>query len=191
MPVDAAEGQTTAHALLDAALAVVGEQGIRGATTRLIAQRAGVNEVTLFRKFGSKSSLIKEAMVSRLGAFERDAVVYSGDVEADLIRLADHYSRALQTIGPAVRVLFTEVPYDAEFAEGLGEARRVFAAIGALLVRYQSEGVLREEVPEAMAQAFLGPMLLPHITPIGEGAGATPFDARTHVSRFLFGRAGR
>ena len=47
--------EPTATALLDAALLVIGERGVKGATTRLIAERAGVNEVTLFRKFGTKT----------------------------------------------------------------------------------------------------------------------------------------
>lgn len=41
---------------------VFSEAGWRGATTRRIAQVAGVSEVTLFRQFGSKESLIHEAM---------------------------------------------------------------------------------------------------------------------------------
>ena len=48
--------------LLQAALKVFAESGTRGATTRRIAQEAGVNEVTLFRHFGSKDALIREAL---------------------------------------------------------------------------------------------------------------------------------
>lgn len=52
--------------LLDAALRVFGEHGYRGATTRRIADEAGVNEVTIFRQFGSKDALIHEAIRSRV-----------------------------------------------------------------------------------------------------------------------------
>jgi AcrR family transcriptional regulator len=48
--------------LLDAAARAYGEFGFRGATTRRIADLAGVNEVTLFRLFGSKSALLNEAI---------------------------------------------------------------------------------------------------------------------------------
>ena len=48
--------------ILSAAVRVYGQHGFRGATTRLIAQEADVNEVTLFRTFGSKEALIEEAI---------------------------------------------------------------------------------------------------------------------------------
>jgi AcrR family transcriptional regulator len=49
--------------ILDAALDVYGRMGFRGATTRMIAEEAGVNEVTIFRQFGSKSALIEAAVI--------------------------------------------------------------------------------------------------------------------------------
>ncbi len=48
--------------ILDAAARVYAEFGFRGATTRRIATAAGVNEVTLFRAFGSKEALIEAAL---------------------------------------------------------------------------------------------------------------------------------
>jgi AcrR family transcriptional regulator len=56
--------------LLNAALEVFQEAGSRGATTRRIAQAAGVNEITLFRHFGSKSALMHEALRSAMGRVE-------------------------------------------------------------------------------------------------------------------------
>jgi AcrR family transcriptional regulator len=53
--------------LLAAAAQVYAESGYRGATTRRIAQVAGVNEITLFRHFGSKEALLHEA-IARAGA---------------------------------------------------------------------------------------------------------------------------
>ena len=46
--------------ILEAAARVYALHGYRGATTRLIANEAGVNEVTLFRTFGSKDALFEE-----------------------------------------------------------------------------------------------------------------------------------
>ena len=54
--------------ILEAAARVYAEFGYRGATTRRIATAAGVNEVTLFRTFGSKAALIDEAVRSSAAA---------------------------------------------------------------------------------------------------------------------------
>jgi AcrR family transcriptional regulator len=48
--------------LIEAAARLYAEAGYRGATTRRIAVEAGVNEITLFRHFGSKDALIREAI---------------------------------------------------------------------------------------------------------------------------------
>lgn len=47
------EGDPIQRRLFQAALELLAERGYRGATTREIARRAGVSEVTLFRRFGS------------------------------------------------------------------------------------------------------------------------------------------
>lgn len=54
--------------ILEAAGRVYAKHGFRGATTRLIAAEAGVNEVTLFRTFGSKGALL-EAVLEQRDAF--------------------------------------------------------------------------------------------------------------------------
>ena len=48
--------------ILDAAARIYAKHGFRGATTRLIAIEAGVNEVTLFRTFGSKGALLEAVL---------------------------------------------------------------------------------------------------------------------------------
>ena len=53
---------TVRDELLSAAARVYAEAGYRGATTRRIALAAGVNEITLFRHFGSKDTLLREAL---------------------------------------------------------------------------------------------------------------------------------
>jgi AcrR family transcriptional regulator len=66
--------------ILEAAARVYAKHGFRGATTRLIAIEAGVNEVTLFRLFGSKAQLfdallherLRSAAVSQLPEVPRD-----------------------------------------------------------------------------------------------------------------------
>ncbi|MBM3907222.1 MAG: TetR/AcrR family transcriptional regulator [Gemmatimonadetes bacterium] len=75
--------------ILDAAAKVFAEHGFRGATTRLIAEAADVNEVTLFRLFGSKDVLLGEAIRTRV--YEREVSPLPetpGDARAELIAWA-------------------------------------------------------------------------------------------------------
>ena len=51
--------------ILEAAGRVYAKHGFRGATTRLIATEAGVNEVTLFRTFGSKGALMQAVLMQQ------------------------------------------------------------------------------------------------------------------------------
>jgi AcrR family transcriptional regulator len=64
--------------ILAAAARVYSQYGFRGATTRLIAAEAGVNEVTLFRTFGSKADLLEAMLASKVTA--NSAPTISGDL---------------------------------------------------------------------------------------------------------------
>lgn len=57
----------TRESLLDVAAKLYAEHGWLGTTTKRIAEAAGVNEVTLFRQFGSKESLLLEAITLASG----------------------------------------------------------------------------------------------------------------------------
>jgi AcrR family transcriptional regulator len=73
--------------ILAAAARVYAQYGFRGATTRLIATEAGVNEVTLFRTFGSKAELLQAMLQSQVAATA--APMLSNDVsdpEGELTR---------------------------------------------------------------------------------------------------------
>jgi AcrR family transcriptional regulator len=56
---------TTRNRILDAGLLTFAESGFKGATTKEIARRAKVNEVTVFRQFGSKKTLFTTVMTER------------------------------------------------------------------------------------------------------------------------------
>jgi AcrR family transcriptional regulator len=58
----------TRQRLIDAATETLNRRGIQGATTREIARRAGVHEVTLFRHFKSKEQLLRAILKRGLAA---------------------------------------------------------------------------------------------------------------------------
>jgi AcrR family transcriptional regulator len=75
--------------ILRAATELYGETGFRGTTTRQIAQRAGVNEVTLFRQFGSKTALLHEAIQCACARGEYTVLPETpGDVREELLTWA-------------------------------------------------------------------------------------------------------
>lgn len=98
------------HRILDAAARVYAQYGFRGATTRLIATAAGVNEVTLFRTFGSKAQLL-QAMLHLQNAATATPLLPDrvGDPVAELTawcaavmtHLRDHAHLIRKTIGEA------------------------------------------------------------------------------------------
>lgn len=54
--------EETRHRILSAARAIYADKGSRGTTTREVADRADVNEATLFRHFGTKGQLLTEML---------------------------------------------------------------------------------------------------------------------------------
>jgi AcrR family transcriptional regulator len=81
--------------ILDAAARVYSKHGFRGATTRLIAAEAGVNEVTLFRTFGSKGALLEAVLEKNDTGDEVDPLPDQPvDPEAELTAwVSDHLER--------------------------------------------------------------------------------------------------
>lgn len=76
--------------ILEAAFVLFSERGIDATTTREVAQAAGVNEVTLFRHFGTKDCLVREVMTAYVPVTalpQLDQVPRSGDLSEDLRRL--------------------------------------------------------------------------------------------------------
>ena len=62
----------TEQKFLDAALEIFAEKGYKGATTRLIAQKAGFSELTLFRKFKTKENLFNNVLTQNVAKVKED-----------------------------------------------------------------------------------------------------------------------
>jgi AcrR family transcriptional regulator len=169
--------------ILAAALDILAQAGYAGATTRQIAAAAGINEVTLFRRFGNKQKLLKAAVEQEAASFAAAGIEYSGDVAADLLRVVQFYQHIVQERGRVIAMFLTEIPRQPELLELMETP---------LLQRYQSAGVLVEEPPMQAFTALVGPLflsgILGHISGGRVGLPATSFDAASHVQRYLGGR---
>lgn len=175
--------------ILGAALQVLAHKGVQGATTRAIATAADVNEVTLFRRFGTKMDLLRIAITHHLEATMHASAQFTGDLEADLIRIADEYHEALKTVGPLAKVVLSEIAHTPELEDSVATVQRFYHAIAELLAQYQQEGSLNAEPKWWTVMSFLGPIAMPFVVhEIVPKDADFPFDAGLYVHRFLDGR---
>mgnify|MGYP001574241643 CR=1 FL=1 len=102
--------------LLEATAQVFAQQGYLGCTTRRVAHEAGVNEVTLFRHFGSKDVLIREALthVERSTAAPLPEVPH--DPQAELLEWAAKVHRNLAEQRTLIRRVLGEMVERPEIA---------------------------------------------------------------------------
>jgi AcrR family transcriptional regulator len=147
--------------ILAAAARVYAESGYRGATTRRIAQAAGVNEVTLFRHFGSKDELIREALlhVGRSGEFT-PLPGDPGDVRAELIAFCRLHMAHLRRIRSLVRTCMGESAERPDVATAAVERpRRLHRELRQYLRQVQSKGMAPADADvDGAASMLLGSM---------------------------------
>lgn len=176
--------------VLRAVVQSIVERGYAGATTKQIADAAGINEVTLFRKYGSKAELVKRAIagLAELTDFEA-ATHYSGNVEADLLSVLRAYEGSVVTYARFFSVLFSESWRHPDLVEAFNQSFRLFESVGRLLARYQERGRLEKEHPLQATTALLGPLVYQAmIQSSAPGLEMPPTDLETHVRHFLKGR---
>lgn len=65
-------GGTTEQKFIDVSLKIFAEKGYKGATTRLIAEKAGFSELTLFRKFKNKENLFNKVLDYNLSKLKEE-----------------------------------------------------------------------------------------------------------------------
>jgi AcrR family transcriptional regulator len=98
--------------LISAAARVFARDGLDGATTRAISREAGVNEVTLFRNFGTKEHLIEAVVGNAFGrktAAAAPAAKGGHGLRADMVAFARRYEELLEANLPLVRTMIGEI----------------------------------------------------------------------------------
>ena len=174
--------------VLEAALTTLLNHGYDGATTRLIAAAAQMNEVTLFRKFGSKDRLIALAVQQELAAFDTAQIGYSGDLQADLVAIVQFYAAFFQQRARLIPLIISEVPRRPELRAGLIELGTIVDRLHITITRYQASGALRAGPPFQLLAALIAPVLahylIEQLFPLDQ-----PFAAASHTQAFLQGYA--
>jgi AcrR family transcriptional regulator len=143
--------------LLDAAARVYAETGYRGATTRRIATAAGVNEITLFRHFGSKDALIHEAIM-RAGA--SDVPEMLPDLPRDPARELREWARThiteLRARRSLIRTCMGEIAeHPGIFSSEKSSPSLAARALSRYLKRLRDVGLAKAPFDEVAASAML------------------------------------
>jgi AcrR family transcriptional regulator len=145
------------ESLLQAAVKLFAESGTRGATTRRIAEAAGVNEVTLFRHFGSKEALIRDALrwasqralVARLPESPRLP-------EAELTEWCRAHHANLHRMRALIRTGMAEHEEHPDMAASTCQGPlRVAAELHTYMVRLREAGLVAADVDLRAASAML------------------------------------
>ena len=143
--------------ILDAALTVFAETGYRGATTRRIAQVADVNEVTLFRHFGSKEELLQKA-IGRLATETLPASLPAVpvDPQRELTKWAKTHHAQLTRISSLIRTCMGESEEHPELARcAQNRPLKVAAELRAYLIRLQEAGMADRSLDVPIATSLL------------------------------------
>jgi len=149
----------TGDAILKAAADLIGERGYKGTTTRAIAQRAGVNEVTVFRRFGNKQGVLRalaESWAANMAGFAVSAMPDPADTVGTLRALAALEVRQAREFGAAALRLAFDTRSVPEVAEVLGDGTNDnLEGLTDYLAARKAAGDLRADLDaRVMAEAF-------------------------------------
>jgi AcrR family transcriptional regulator len=146
----------TKELLLQATLKLISEKGYLGATTREIANEAGVTEITLFRNFGSKELLFEEVLktytfLPRLKELLPELEGLS--CEEALTLIATRFLLTLKERKSMIKIMYSEVTsYPDKIREVYnGFVDEMRATLAAYFAELQGRGVLRKNMSAEMA----------------------------------------
>jgi AcrR family transcriptional regulator len=150
--------EDTRQRIIAAALKLFGQIGYTQASTRLIAETAGVNEVTLFRHFGSKRNLLMACTETfNAGGFAATfETQLSGDYTDDIARMARLQMQNTAENLDVLRLLLSDTRTVPELREAMRSGGSGNLALVASYFQRQIEaGIVRPDLQaEALAWAF-------------------------------------
>ncbi len=171
------------HEILAAAAGVFAQCGFRGSTTRRIADAAGVNEITLFRYFGSKEALLREAMRD---VTKSVGLVALPEVPVDPVRELTAWSESfiqhLRLRSSIIRKTMSEIEERPEMGICASHLPKLASSdLCAYLDSLKREGIVTEKFEVKTAAAMLmgviftdamGRGMMPEVFPQPEGKAA-------------------
>ena len=148
----------TRQRILEAAGEIFQTLGYARTTTQLIAAKAGVAEVTLFRHFGDKQSLFR-AVAQQIGGgpgLDRIEAQLTYDLETDLRLISRHVLGFFLAQQDAIRMLMFETIHFPEMKEALAQnPRGMIRLLSHYFQKQMEKGQLQKIEPKIAAQTFM------------------------------------
>ncbi|MCP3919646.1 MAG: TetR/AcrR family transcriptional regulator [bacterium] len=164
------------------------DQGYARTTTKQIARLAGVNEATLFRRYGGKPQLLVSAIRQPLQNVPLRTMTATDDVEADLRHIVESYLETNRQVGAIFPLLLVEASRHPELRPALEVAWDNVGYVIRMIEHHQARGTLQKEPPLTTLAAFIGPLLVTGM--LRKAHPEQPMiDVDGHVQAFLHGRA--
>ena len=175
------------EALLKAATKVFAEAGMRGATTRRIAQEAGVNEVTLFRHFKTKDDLIEAALQSFAKQAQlRELPAEPANPEAELLDWCRAHYRDIHRFRALIRKTMGGYEEHPEHcAHGMQASIRIWQELADYLRRLKRKGLTTADFDERVAANMLMGALFADAMGRDTKPEQYPYPMRDAVDRYV------
>lgn len=172
-----------------ATLELISQQGIAATSTKDIAAKAGINEVTIFRKYESKESLIKLSITHLLQEAPMRNVQYTGDIATDLQQIVEAYMETQSKYGDIMPLLILQATQEPELKGCFEQLFLNMRCSAQIILRYQMEGKLKEEHPQIALSCLFGPILATRMLKRALGKELLPqVDIKEYVQNYLTGR---
>lgn len=176
----------TRQKIIDAALEEISRLGLH-ATTKQIASRANVNELTLFRHFGTKEKLITAVIHQNLELFLAEDLSITGDVNADLQNLAKQYVTLIDTYPGVIIAILSESNKELVESLILPIQRRIADTLLTVMRFYLKQNAFVSSSEYDLVREFMGPLIARAF--LARTIQSDRFDAVGYVHRFLLGHA--
>jgi AcrR family transcriptional regulator len=155
-PLKASPEDTRAR-IIAAAREVFALKGTRGTTTREVADRAGVNEATLFRHFGTKHTLLHEMLEQCCGSRDLRGVLQGleGTLEQQLRALGHAGIEGIKSKEDLIRVGLAEHLTDPDASTMTWRGPNEALVLLSDFMRKRIEGGELRGDPEMLARIFM------------------------------------
>ena len=180
----------TQLAILEGTIQCIYKLGFQNLTTKCIAKEAGVNEVTIFRRFGSKTAVLDALFQYEAQSIAVNAIYHTGDLEADLIRIVDTMWYAIKNRQSIIPIILLELPRNPALQERAQHSVQAVGQLTQIIQQYQAEGELKPAPPLIAFSALIGSLVFMALVESVMPQINESFDSQAYVQQYLDGYGG-